>query len=415
MRVDEPGGTGSPFDLPPGNPDGIRSAARSLRQAASNVATLGAQVRRRGVLTTETAQWHGAANNAYTSTYGAATDVAAGLEAPLRKLAGVTSTYADALDTAQKRISRALDAYTAAMTKGDKVIADYNDTKLHTPGDADAAKAALAACTKEMDAATLDAEHAWEAFKVACGTAIRDAEACRTGAEKGSEGSWFAENLELLKSANERFHGVWDTSGLDHRLGVKVDAAANQVEGARTAYRDAMSAETARAQEITELEAARNAGYASEADLAELSKLRGEQVTGAFQLDELSRTYQSTALLARGGQVVRFGLGSGAIAADVMTLIAPEDHGTMGNVDRGVAATNAGLVGWDMAGNAGLLRGAMTLPGPGEVIMIGTGVYLGGNYLYHHWSPFHDFADTAGHNIVTNITHPSHLFEFQLP
>jgi hypothetical protein len=40
------------------------------------------------------------------------------------------------------------------------------------------------------------------------------------------------------------------------------------------------------------------------------------------------------------------------------------------------------------------------IPGVGEVVIAATGVYLAGDFLYHHWTPFRDAANAAGHTIV---------------
>jgi hypothetical protein len=40
------------------------------------------------------------------------------------------------------------------------------------------------------------------------------------------------------------------------------------------------------------------------------------------------------------------------------------------------------------------------IPVAGEVVMIGTGVYLAGTFLYKHWTPFHDAANAVGHATV---------------
>lgn len=41
------------------------------------------------------------------------------------------------------------------------------------------------------------------------------------------------------------------------------------------------------------------------------------------------------------------------------------------------------------------------IPVAGEVVMVGTGVYLAGDYLYHHWTPFRNVCDGVGHGTVT--------------
>lgn len=85
-------------------------------------------------------------------------------------------------------------------------------------------------------------------------------------------------------------------------------------------------------------------------------------------------------------------MGSMGIIGDVFTVYDPPDQGVMGNVDRRVAIVNAGLVG------AALL---VEIPGIGEGAILVTGVYLGGDYAYHHWPWFHDACNTVGHAVAT--------------
>jgi hypothetical protein len=72
----------------------------------------------------------------------------------------------------------------------------------------------------------------------------------------------------------------------------------------------------------------------------------------------------------------------------------------MGNVDRAAAGVNGALVIANMATDE--------IPVVGEVTMIGTGVYLGGDYLYHHWPWFHNTANTVGHAVATAATTTAH-------
>jgi hypothetical protein len=91
-------------------------------------------------------------------------------------------------------------------------------------------------------------------------------------------------------------------------------------------------------------------------------------------------------------------LGAVGILGDVTDLLSPQDAGTMGWADRGVAATNAGFLTADLVG-ADLVMDA--IPGVGEVAIAATGLYLAGDFLYHHWTPFHDVARDIGHATVT--------------
>jgi len=110
-----------------------------------------------------------------------------------------------------------------------------------------------------------------------------------------------------------------------------------------------------------------------------------------------SQQWLSDTALLRGVSPVLEGLakvtGPTAIVGDLAVAVAPPDEGAMGWVDRGAAVTNGGLIAADLA-----LGG---IPVVGEVAIVATGVYLGGNYLYHHWTPFHDLCDTVGNTTVS--------------
>jgi hypothetical protein len=90
-------------------------------------------------------------------------------------------------------------------------------------------------------------------------------------------------------------------------------------------------------------------------------------------------------------------LGGLGLAADVGTLITPQDSAAAGWVDRGAAAVNGGFLTADLLGAEAVMD---VIPGVGEVAIAATGVYLAGDFLYHHWTPFRDVANAAGHTIV---------------
>jgi hypothetical protein len=99
----------------------------------------------------------------------------------------------------------------------------------------------------------------------------------------------------------------------------------------------------------------------------------------------------------RGLSYTLTGLG---LVADVGTIISPQDHGAMGWVDRGAAGVNGAL----LAANLALDE----IPVAGEVVMIGTGVYLADDYLYHHWTPFRNVCNDVGHATVSAAIDVSH-------
>lgn len=64
----------------------------------------------------------------------------------------------------------------------------------------------------------------------------------------------------------------------------------------------------------------------------------------------------------------------------------------------------------DIADLAGVNMAADWIPGVGEVVGVGTGIYLGGNYLYHHGQPFHNFVDGAASTAVSAAKGIGHVF-----
>lgn len=98
-------------------------------------------------------------------------------------------------------------------------------------------------------------------------------------------------------------------------------------------------------------------------------------------------------------------LGVVGILGDVTDMISPQNKGTLGWADRGVAATNAGFLTADLVG-ADLVMDA--IPGVGEVAIAATGLYLAGDFLYQHWTPFHDVANDVGHATVTAVEDTGH-------
>ena len=91
-------------------------------------------------------------------------------------------------------------------------------------------------------------------------------------------------------------------------------------------------------------------------------------------------------------------LGGLGLIADAGTLISPQDTGAVGWADRGAAAVNGGFLTADLLGADAIMD---VIPGVGEVAIAATGLYLAGDFLYHHRAQLHDIADTAGHIIVS--------------
>jgi hypothetical protein len=105
----------------------------------------------------------------------------------------------------------------------------------------------------------------------------------------------------------------------------------------------------------------------------------------------------------RGLSYTLSGLG---LVADAGTLISPQNKGALGNADRVVAGLNGALITGDL-----ILDG---LPVVGEVALAATGIYLAGDYLYQHWTPFRDVANDVGHAVVTTVDSDVHAVEGDL-
>jgi hypothetical protein len=98
-------------------------------------------------------------------------------------------------------------------------------------------------------------------------------------------------------------------------------------------------------------------------------------------------------------------LGVLGVLGDATDMISPQNKGALGWVDRGVATANAGFLTADLVG-ADLVMDA--IPGVGEVAIAATGLYLAGDFLYQHWTPFRDVANDVGHAtavVATDIGH----------
>lgn len=44
----------------------------------------------------------------------------------------------------------------------------------------------------------------------------------------------------------------------------------------------------------------------------------------------------------------------------------------------------------------------------GEVALAATGIYLAGDFLYHHWTPFRDVTNDVGHVTVKAVDEAGH-------
>jgi len=64
----------------------------------------------------------------------------------------------------------------------------------------------------------------------------------------------------------------------------------------------------------------------------------------------------------------------------------------MGVANRTAAGVNGTLIVLNMTMDE--------IPVVGEITLAATGIYLAGDFLYHHFTPFHDVANEVGHATV---------------
>ena len=145
--------------------------------------------------------------------------------------------------------------------------------------------------------------------------------------------------------------------------------------------------------QITEIQAAMRAGESPVDALIQAAKA-AESTGGkidawyAFAPSWLQAAAGRLAAI-KGTAYTLSGLG---LVADAGTLISPQDKGAMGTADRIVAGTNGALIVLNMTLDE--------IPVVGEVTLAATGIYLAGDFLYHHFTPFHDVASEVGHATV---------------
>ncbi len=93
-------------------------------------------------------------------------------------------------------------------------------------------------------------------------------------------------------------------------------------------------------------------------------------------------------------------MGGLGIIADAGTIISPQNQGALGWADRGAAIANGGLLAADMV--------VAPLPVVGDVALAATGIYLAGDFLYQHWTPFRNVANDVGHATVRAVDDVGH-------
>ena len=151
-------------------------------------------------------------------------------------------------------------------------------------------------------------------------------------------------------------------------------------------------------------------------DEISMLKRAGEPVTGelikaAYLAEETGRKIDAWYAFAPGWlktaarsiagiRGLSYALSGLGLLADAGTMISPQDQGAMGWADRSVAGLNGTLITADLV--------MADFPVIGEVALAATGIYLAGDFLYHHWTPFRDVTNDVGHVTVKAVDEAGH-------
>lgn len=363
---------------PGGDPGLLEQMAAQLDTAARGAGNLADSTREVTAGVRSAAEWTGDASDAYLAFTGNLTYGVTGTPAPLARIATAMRGYAGSLRVAQQKAAAYADAVQVAQASGNH---------------ADAVAA---------DAAGQDA-----AVSVAAQQVAGDQAAAQVRKASGELEDLFGPN-GLVRTWTERVHAPWDSLAGDAVLGHYLAVAADGQENVHLAgeFADDMpELMSGKFAELTgPLMAGLSSGEVTETQLA--GALRG--FTADYEaIGGWNQAMKAAGEAASAGSGLLKGVAAGsdalAIVGDVYTEIEPEDTGVLGGVDRGAAAVNAVAAGVDGTyAVAALVAGTTAeVPVVGEVALVGTGLYLGADYLYHHWTPFRDVANDIGHTAAS--------------
>jgi uncharacterized protein YukE len=396
--------------VPAGDPAALESWARQLTDCADAFDSLVSETKKVTTDAADRAEWTGSASDSYRQFCTGIVQSAERVPVSLREISSAVGTYAQTLAAAQQQVRSAVEQANSTPAAGREAALD---------------SALQVSATAGQQA----------------GSAARTAAAQVDSAKSGLSGMW--DHTEPGRKLIEFILAPFDTVAADHwidllkemagqpsewlsELGKEYDGVESLIAGGASwvARRDAMIELAGKTERIGSLLDAWNA-YAP-----------GWLKTAAGSIAEI-----------RGLSNVLTGLG---LVADASTLISPQDHGVMAMIDRIAAGSNAAAMllqqgfsrklitfkpaeadpeaeagseeataeadaaeeaaaegSEEVATEAAVDTGLITLnasldwiPVAGEVVMIGTGVYLAGDFLYHHWTPFHDIANDIGHGTV---------------
>jgi uncharacterized protein YukE len=390
MSAAAPGGGGSvTVSSPSGDAAALLSLAADLDKHANDVTALGSTITRTTAGIREQANWTGTAADGYTGFCTAASSTVDALAAPLHAIAAAIKTYASHLSSAQQSVENAVNSANEA--------AESAAQSLQTAAE-NAASSAAGAANSAAEAAVETIDQAKETIDKIMETTepVRKwIEAVHLPWDVGGGAAWELTVMKNLEAGKEKASDfVKDLGKLNDEWYQDVNKVALSADRGEASWEDVASA------------------FASWTTKSDAAKAFGSQWLESAE-----------SVLGKFEWVGR-GMGVLSLVGDAGTIWKPLDSGVLGDVDRGAAIVNAAAVTTSLvtstaAGSSFVagLAGANALdevPIVGEVVMaadIGTGLYLGGDYVVHHWGTISNAvsgaavhtADAVGHAAVSTV------------
>lgn len=349
------------FAAPPGNPGALLGLADQLDQHGSTMAQVAGDTGNTASTVRSQAQWQGDGADAYTAFANGIRNGSARIQPSLSTVSGAIRSYATTLQAAQQKVAQASASAQQASSNNDQAGVD-------------SAKSDAAAANKAVEDSGNEA-------------------AGKLGAvEEQLNKVW--EGSEPVRAWIEKLHAPWDVVDTDKWLDMALQKGESTTE-ALAKWTEEMPEHIGNWwKELSPLAHDAENGLISWDQVEAAAANVGTKVDAAKAFtQQWAQDVKWVAPATTAGKVLSYGMGAAGGVGDLGTVISPEDKGVMGNVDRTAAGVNGALLIANMATDE--------IPVAGEVTMAATGIYLGGDYLYHHWGAFHDACNTVGHGVAT--------------
>lgn len=392
--------------MPPGNPAAIEDEAAAVARYGVQAGDLAAATHRATTGVVSDGEWTGKAADAYTEWTQGLVRGLGRAEAPLSQVPRAVAGYAAALRTAQSRVTAYNDSVDAIGVTG--------------PGAYPAAQHRLAQLRADAEQALTDLEHTAE-------------DSNRMLASIGDELGRIFEADGPFSTWLDTIMRPWDATAADVFLEIlqrKGEAGLKDFEAAADWKNGGLS--KALAKTMNEMlkdpltEAASRADLADAAasgDLQELDAVlqRWQNLRGAAQAFSDQWFDEPLSMLGKALPVLKglgYLTGAAGVIGGVYTMISPPsyDGGTQQGLDRAAGAASALGGATGLAVGAGVDFGELAIaetslafvPGVGEALAVGAGLYLAGDWAYHHTHQIAHTFDVARHaaaHYADNVGH----------